>query len=83
MGREKDAMYETEDVLLPGLIDAGALGECSMHPGCTYIVSEDLAYAAATNLCKEGVVSMDRSDAMDAVKQILDQTPYTCAGCGG
>ena len=83
MGREKDHQSETYDVLQPILIRAGVIGECSMHPGCTFIESESLAYAVATNAMKDGRISMDREAMMKAVQQILAETPDSCSGCEG
>ena len=82
MGREKVWLGEQEDALMPLLIDAGIIGECSMHSGCTFLTgSEAMAYAMATNAHKEGQFSVSLREVTEAVKDILTMTPFECAGC--
>jgi hypothetical protein len=78
MGVEKKNKEALEELIM----NCGAINECTMHQGCTFIESESLAYASATNAHKEG--SFDyctRSQLMDEVKDYLAMVPYSCVMC--
>ena len=85
MGRDKEFLEEIEDVLRQIAIQSGAIRECILHPG-SYVYEggpelDSKAYAMATNEWKEGGLSGTREMVLQALKQILSETPYQCTGC--